>query len=98
MKRYLGIFILTVIVGLSGCTSDTDSDTQVINHDDSLQMKQNKRCVQTFNGHKQIRATDGHMWTPPEGSHQDKNGYILDADGVVIGQTGPLKIPKDAVG
>lgn len=23
MKRYLGIFILTVIVGLSGCTSET---------------------------------------------------------------------------
>ena len=58
MKRYLGIFILTVIVGLSGCTSDTDSDTQVINHDDSVQMKQNKSYVQTFNGHKQIRATD----------------------------------------
>ena len=96
MKRYLGIFILTVIVGLSGCTSDTDSDTQVINHDDLMQMKQNKSYVQTFNGHKQIRATDGHMWTPPEGSHQDKNGYILDADGAVIGQTGPLA--KDAVG
>ena len=29
MKRYLGIFILTVMVGLSGCASDTDSDTQV---------------------------------------------------------------------
>ena len=29
MKRYLGIFILTVVVGLSGCASDTDSDTQV---------------------------------------------------------------------
>ncbi len=27
MKRYLGIFILTVVVGLSGCASDTDSDT-----------------------------------------------------------------------
>ena len=26
MKRYLGIFILTVMVGLSGCASDTDSD------------------------------------------------------------------------
>ncbi len=29
MKRYLGIFILTIMVGLSGCASDTDSDTQV---------------------------------------------------------------------
>ena len=26
------------------------------------------------------------------------DGYILDKDGTTIGQTGPLKIPKDAVG
>ena len=32
------------------------------------------------------------------GSYQDKDGYILDKDGTTIGQTGPLKIPKDAVG
>jgi hypothetical protein len=38
------------------------------------------------------------MWTPPAGSYQDKDGYILDKDGTTIGQTGPLKIPKDAVG
>ena len=43
MKRYLGIFILTIMVGLSGCASDTDSDTQ---------MKQNQDHVQTFNGRR----------------------------------------------
>ena len=32
MKRYLGIFILTVMVGLSGCASDTDSDTQAVSY------------------------------------------------------------------
>ena len=39
MKRYLGIFILTVVVGLSGCASDTDSDTQVSSRAYSMQMK-----------------------------------------------------------
>ena len=33
-----------------------------------------------------------------DNQHQDKDGYILDEDGTTIGQTGPLKIPKDAVG
>ena len=93
MKRYLGIFILTVVVGLSGCASDTDSDTQV-----SSQRQQKQNRVQTFNGRRQIRSSDGSMWTPPAGSYQDKDGYILDKDGTTIGQTGPLKIPKDAVG
>ena len=98
MKRYLGIFILTVVVSLSGCASNTDNDTQVSSRAYSMQMKQNQNRVQTFNGHRPIRTTDGHMWTPPKGSYQDKNGYILDEDGVVIGQTLPLKIPKDSVG
>ena len=92
MKRYLGIFILTVVVGLSGCASDTDSGAY------SMQMQQNQNRVQTFNGRRQIRSSDGSMWTPPAGSYQDKDGYILDKDGTTIGQTGPLKIPKDAVG
>ena len=91
MKRYLGIFILTVVVGLSGCASDTDSDAQVSNRAYSMQMQQNQNRVQTFNGRRQIRSSDGSMWTPPAGSYQDK-------DGTTIGQTGPLKIPKDAVG
>lgn len=103
MKRYLGIFILTVMVGLSGCASDTDSDTQVSSRAYSMQMKQNQNrvqtfSVQTFNGRRQIRSSDGSMWTPPAGSYQDKDGYILDKDGTTIGQTGLLKIPKDAVG
>ena len=38
MKRYLGIFILTVMVGLSGCASDTDSDTQVSSRAYSLKI------------------------------------------------------------
>ena len=92
------IFILTVMVGLSGCASDTDSDTQVSSRAYSMQMKQNQNRVQTFNGRRQIRSSDGSMWTPPAGSYQDKDGYILDKDGTTIGQTGPLKIPKDAVG
>ncbi len=29
MKRYWGIFILTVVVGLSGCASGADSETKV---------------------------------------------------------------------
>ena len=37
MKRYLGIFILTVVVGLSGCASDTDSDAQVSSRAYSMQ-------------------------------------------------------------
>ena len=53
MKRYLGIFILTVMVGLSGCASDTDSDTQVSSRAYSMQMKQNQNRVQTFNGRRQ---------------------------------------------
>ena len=40
MKRYLGIFILTVMVGLSGCASDTDSDTQVSSRAYSMQIQQ----------------------------------------------------------
>ena len=94
MKRYLGIFILTVMVGLSGCASDTDSDTQVSSRAYSMQIQQNQNRVQTFNGRRQIRSSDGSMWTPPAGSYQDKDGYILDKDGTTIGQTGPLKIPK----
>ena len=39
MKRYLGIFILTVVVGLSGCASDTDSDTQMSSRAYSMQMQ-----------------------------------------------------------
>ena len=67
MKRYLGIFILTVVVGLSGCASDTDSDTQVSSRAYSMQMQQNQNRVQTFNGRRQIRSSDGSMWTPPAG-------------------------------
>ena len=98
MKRYLGIFILTVVVSLSGCASDADSDTQASSNAYSMLIKQKQNRVQTFDGRKQIRSSDGHMWTPPAGSYQDKDGYILDEDGTTIGQTGPLKIPKDAVG
>lgn len=50
MKRYLGIFVLTVMVGLSGCASDTDSDAQVSSRAYSMQMQQNQNRVQTFNG------------------------------------------------
>ena len=67
MKRYLGIFILTVVVGLSGCASDTDSDTQVSSRAYSMQMQQNQNRVQTFNGRRQIRSSDGSMWTPRQG-------------------------------
>ena len=52
MKRYLGIFILTVVVGLSGCASDTDSDAQVSSRAYSMQMQQNQNRVQTFNGRR----------------------------------------------
>ena len=52
MKRYLGIFILTVVVGLSGCASDTDSDIQVSSRAYSMQMQQNQNRVQTFNGRR----------------------------------------------
>ena len=55
MKRYLRIFILTVIVGLSGCASDTDSDTQVSSRAYSMQMQQNQNRVQTFNGRRHHR-------------------------------------------
>ncbi len=41
MKRYLGIFILAVVVCLSGCASNADNDTQVSSHADSMQTKQN---------------------------------------------------------
>ena len=47
MKRYLGIFILTIMVGLSGCASDTDSDTQVSSRAYSMQIQQNQIRVQT---------------------------------------------------
>jgi len=98
MIQQTGGLILTIMVGLSGCASGTDSDTQVSSRAYSMQMKQNQNRVQTFNGRRQIRSSDGSMWTPPAGSYQDKDGYILDKDGTTIGQTGPLKIPKDAVG
>ena len=75
------------MVGLSGCASDTDSDTQVSSRAYSMQMKQNQNRVLTFNGRRQIRSSDGSMWTPPAGSYQDKDGYILDKDGTTIGQT-----------
>ena len=52
MKRYFGIFILTVMVGLSGCASDTDSDTQVSSRAYSMQIQQNQNRVQTFNGRR----------------------------------------------
>ena len=71
MKRYLGIFILTIMVGLSGCASDTDSDTQVSSRAYSMQIQQNQNRVQTFNGRRQIRSSDGSMWTPPAGSDED---------------------------
>ena len=70
MKRYLGIFILTVMVGLSGCASDTDSDTQVSSRAYSMQIQQNQNRVQTFNGRRQIRSSDGSMWT------RSRNGEI----------------------
>ena len=92
MKRYLGIFILTIMVGLSGCASDTDSDTQVSSRAYSMQIQQNQNRVQTFNGRRQIRSSDGSMWTPPAGSYQDKDGYILDKDGTTLGQTGFMRI------
>ena len=98
MKRYLGIFILTVMVGLSGCASDTDSDTQVSSRAYSMQMKQNQNRVQTFNGRRQIRSSDGSMGTPPAGAYQDKDGDIVETEATTLGQPGPLKIPKDAVG
>ena len=56
MKRYLGIFILTVMVGLSGCASDTDSDTQVSSRAYSMQIQQNQNRVQTFNGRRQTQV------------------------------------------
>ena len=65
MKRYLGIFILTVVVGLSGCASDTDSDTQVSSRAYSMQMQQNQNRVQTFNGRRQIRSASGRSAHPP---------------------------------
>ena len=53
MKRYLGIFILTVMVGLSGCASDTDSDTQVSSRAYSMQIQQNQKLKRKLkNNHK----------------------------------------------
>ena len=57
MKRYLGIFILTVVVGLSGCASDTYSDTQVSSRAYSMQMQQNQMdlCGHRRQGHIRIK-------------------------------------------
>ena len=77
MKRYLGIFILTVMVGLSGCASDTDSDTQVSSRAYSMQIQQNQNRVQTFNGRRQIRSSDGSMWTPPAGDKVAPGDVLL---------------------
>ena len=46
---YVGI---AVMVGLSGCASDTDSDTQVSSRAYSMQIQQNQNRVQTFNGRR----------------------------------------------
>lgn len=96
VKKYLGIITLMIIVCLSGCSAHTNHNVKV---SDSSYLQENaQKQIRTFNGHSKIKASDGNVWSPPAGSHQDENGYIIDKDGVVIGQTGPLKIPKDAVG
>ena len=96
VKKYFGVIALTIVVCLSGCSADTNNDVKV---NSSLSSKEiGQKQIRTFNGTSKVKEPDGHAWTPPAGSHQDKDGYIIDKDGCVIGQTGPLKIPSDAVG
>lgn len=96
VKIYLGIIALATVICLSGCSANTNNDEKVSSSSSSQEIGQKQ--IWTFNGTSKVRASDGHIWTPPEGSHQDKDGYIIDKNGCVIGQTGPLKIPGDAVG
>lgn len=95
-KKYIGITALAVVVCLSGCSANTNNDVKGNNRSSSQEISQ--KHIRTFNGTRRIKATDGHTWTPPAGSYQNKDGYIIDKDGYVIGQTDPLKIPSDAVG
>lgn len=54
--------------------------------------------MEMFNGVKQVKGPDGQMWTPPAGSRTDAEGRVLDKDGCVIGQIGPVRISPNAVG
>ena len=96
VKKYLGVIALATIVCLSGCSAKINNDEKVNSSSSSQEIGQKQ--IWTFNGTRKVRESDGHIWTPAAGSHQDKDGYIIDKNGCVIGQTGPLKIPSDAVG
>ena len=96
VKKKLGVIALATVVCLSGCSANTNNDVKVNSSSSSQEIGQKQ--IRTFTGTSKVKASDGHTWTPPAGSHQDKDGYIIDKDGCVIGQTGPLKIPSDAVG
>ena len=94
VKKYLGVIALVTVVCSSGCSANNNVKVNSSSSSQEIGQKQ----IRTFTGTSKVKASDGHTWTPPAGSHQDKDGYIIDRDGCVIGQTGPLKIPGDAVG
>ena len=83
------ILSCTVLI-LPGCSAITNDHTQ----SSSLQPD----MARVFDGSKQAKSSDGHIWTPPAGSYTDEKGTVLDKNGVVIGQIGPVRIDPNAVG
>lgn len=96
VKKCYGVIALVTVICLSGCSANTNNDVK--GNSSLSSQKIGQQQIRTFNGTSKVKSSDGHTWTPPAGLHQDKDGYIIDKDGCVIGQTGPLKIPGDAVG
>lgn len=89
-----GILTGVLVISVAGCSAEKEhSASSAVSSQTTGQKK-----VRTFNGSSGVRTSDGKRWNPPAGSYQDKEGYIYDKDGAVIGQVGPIRLDPNAVG
>lgn len=86
----------STILTLPGCSAKTDNNPES-SKAQSVQ-EYSPDTVQFFDGSQKVKSSSGRTWTPPAGSHTDKNGSVIDKNGCVIGQVGPVHYDPNAVG
>lgn len=83
----MGICMVICLAGLPGCDKKTDNQTEEV-----IQLSE----MPTDSGEKVNSGEEvvGQGFQPPEGSHIDKRGFIVDKEGNTFDKEGGWQVPE----
>lgn len=86
-KKMMGMCMVVCLAGLAGCGKKEDSQTEQV-----IQLSE----MPTESGEKgnSVEEVTGQGFKPPEGSHIDKRGFIVDKEGNTFDKEGGWQVPE----